>query len=166
MEDQHHIIKRIGFSTRKGGPKRLDMKCFDEALKDSSSGLTDAALRGDHKQSVREAEVLLSHHVAKSLKKLGFTEESRYVQTVANWHEAHDGRAIKTPGAANTRCARQRARSKANYEMLAYLLDDFMPWHRQTYDFRLIDINRYLLHIDNIIHYSLYTSDRVFIKFM
>ena len=148
MEDQHHVVKRIGFTTRKGGPKTLDMTCYDEALKDPSSGLTDAALRGDHKQSVREAEALLSHHVAKSLKKLGYTEESRYVETVANWHEAHDGRAMKTPGAADSKFARQRARSKANYQMMNYLLDDYMPWHKTHYDFRLIDINRYLLHND------------------
>ena len=29
-----------------------------------------------------------------------------------------------------------------NYEMLNYVLDDWMPWHRENYDFSTIDINR------------------------
>ena len=65
-EDHHHILKRIGLSTRKGGPADLDMESFCEILKDPASGLTDAALRGDHKQSVREAEILLSVYKQKA----------------------------------------------------------------------------------------------------
>ena len=118
MEDHHHLLKRDGFSTRQGGPSDLDMECFSEILKYQSSGLTDAALRGIMNTSVREADILLSYHVAGSLKSHGFVAESHYVKTIANWNEAHDGRAMKpSSGKFTSKQAHQRARSKANYEM-------------------------------------------------
>ena len=37
----------------------------------------------------------------------------------------------------------QLERCKKNYAMLNLILDERMPWHREVYDFRSIDINRY-----------------------
>ena len=54
------------------------------------------------------------------------------MQLMANWHEASDGRGLS-----------QLKRAQYNYEMLNYVLDDWMPWHRENYDFSTIDINRY-----------------------
>ena len=51
---------------------------------------------------------------------------------ISNEHEASDGRGLS-----------QLQRSKYNYEMLNYVLDDWMPWHHENYDFPTIDIDRY-----------------------
>ncbi|XP_072042171.1 uncharacterized protein [Amphiura filiformis] len=138
--DHHHIHKRIATSTRMGGPEELEMSSLSEVLQDPHSGLTHSALRGDNKQSVPDAESLLSHNVANSLHKLGYQKEAKYIKTLANWHEAHDGRAIKSKH--QSQASKQRKRSQYNYEMLNMILDEYMPWHRTCYDFRYIDINR------------------------
>ncbi|KAK3750305.1 hypothetical protein QZH41_001769 [Actinostola sp. cb2023] len=61
----------------------------------------------------------------------GYASEATYVQTVAGWHEAADGRGIT-----------ELERCKRNYTMLNMILDEWMPWHRTTYDFATIDINK------------------------
>lgn len=63
-EDHCHILKRIAKHTRQGANQQLNLECFDEAMRDSSTGLTHAALVGSRPQSVPDAERLLSHHVA------------------------------------------------------------------------------------------------------
>jgi hypothetical protein len=57
--------------------------------------------------------------------------EGRFVHTVANWHKASDGRGLS-----------EDVRSTYNHEMLHFLLEDWMPWFRNNYDFSTIDINR------------------------
>ena len=96
------------------------------------AGLTQAALQGLRKQSVPDAELLLSHRVARFMRARGFAVEATYIQTIADWHEAWDGRGLHP-----------LHRSRANYRMLNYLLDEWMPWHTDTYDFLMIDVNRY-----------------------
>lgn len=97
------------------------------------SGLTHAALVGKRKQSVKDAERLLSYHVVNSLERHGHNSEACYVQTIAQWHEASDGRHSS-----------QLQRSRYNYQMLNFILDEWMPWHSENYHFSTIDINRYL----------------------
>ena len=63
-EDHCHILKRIAKHTRQGANQQLNLERFDEAMRDSSTGLTHAALVGSRPQSVPDAERLLSHHVA------------------------------------------------------------------------------------------------------
>ena len=63
-EDHCHILKRIAKHTRQGSNQQLNLEHFDEAMRDSSTGLTHAALVGSCPQSVPDAERLLSHHVA------------------------------------------------------------------------------------------------------
>lgn len=128
--DHDHIMLRIANSTRKCRYKDLDPEAFDNALLDPNSGLSHAALIGQRPQSVEDAERLLSHHVAASMKKNGYDFEADYVTTVAGWHEASLGRGMS-----------QLKRSKANYQMLNYLLDELMPWHAEKYDFTFLDIN-------------------------
>ena len=104
---------------------------FDDAMKDPSTGLTQAALTGERKQSVQDAERMLSFLVAKFLKENGYPREGLYVETVAGWHEAADGRGLS-----------ELDRCKKNYAMLNMILDEWMPWHKDNYDFSTIDINR------------------------
>ena len=101
-------------------------------MRDPNTGLTNAALVGVRKQSVPDAERLLSYQVAQFMTNHGHQLEGDYVYTIAAWHDANDGRGLS-----------QLRRSKKNYLMLNYLLDEFMPWHSEQYDFRLLDINRY-----------------------
>ena len=70
--------------------------------------------------NIEDAERIFSNSVAQYLRQRGYTNEAVYVQTVCNWHVASDGRGIS-----------QLKRSKYNYEMLQYVLDELMPWHRQ-----------------------------------
>ena len=114
-----------------GGPEGMELKGFDDAMMDSSTGLTHAALTGERKQSVGDAERMLSFLVAKFLREHGYNREANYIDIVAGWHEAADGRGLT----ALQRC-------KRNYAMLNMILDEWMPWHREIPDLSTIDINR------------------------
>lgn len=132
-EDHCHILKRIWKHTREGGPDFCDVTSFDAAMMDPSTGLTHAALVGERKQSVTDAEKMLSYLVAKFLREHGYEREAYYVETVAGWHEAADGRGLT-----------ELERSRKNYAMLNMILDEWMPWHKENYDFSTIDINKYV----------------------
>lgn len=130
--DHNHLLKRIANHLREGGYDALQYEAFSDVLADPLSGLTQAALVGKRKQSVKDAERLLSYHVVASLERHGFDTEAEYVRIVAQWHEASDGRGLS-----------QLQRCRYNYEMLNFILDEWMPWHTDAYDFSTIDINRY-----------------------
>lgn len=98
---------------------------------DSLSGLTHAALIGKRKQSLVDAERLISSHVVSSLRRSGHHDLAHHIEVLTQWHEAADGRGLG-----------QLQRCKFNYQMLNYVLDEWMPWHVENYDFRTIDINR------------------------
>ena len=132
--DHCHILKRIWKHTREHGPDFCDVTAFDAAMMDPNTGLTHAALVGERKQSVVDAERMLSYLVAKYLREHGYEREAYYVETVAGWHEAADGRGLT-----------ELERCQKKYAMLNMLLDEWMPWHRENYDFMTIDINRYIL---------------------
>lgn len=73
----------------------------------------------------------MSHKVADFMEDKGYAMEQEYVRTIACWHEASDGRGLS-----------QLERSHANYQMLNYLLDEWMPWHHEVYDFLYADVNK------------------------
>ena len=98
------------------------------------SGLTHAALVGKRKQSVKGAEKMLSYHVVRSLERHGHQNEAEFGRIIARWHEASDGRGLS-----------QLQRCWFNYHMLNFILDEWMPWHTQNYDFATIDINRFVI---------------------
>ena len=110
----------------------MDLKGFDDATMDSTTGLTHAALTGQCKQSVGDAERMLSFHVEKFLREHGYEMEARYIKVVAGWHEAADGRGLT-----------ELERCRRNYAMLNMILDEWMPWQRDNPDLSLIDINQY-----------------------
>ena len=78
--------------------------------------LTYVALSGQRKQDVDDAERLFSKSVAEFLQKEGHAKETNHIQTICNWHIASDKRGVQ-----------QRTRSKYNYNMLNYILDELMP---------------------------------------
>ncbi len=136
-EDHCHILKRIWKHTREAGPPGTNLQGFDDAMRDPNTGLTFAALTGKQKQSVVDVERMMSYLVAKFLSENGYEKEGEFVNIVAGWHEAADGRGLS-----------EFERCRKNYAMLNMILDDWMPWHRTTPNFATIDINRYIrLHV-------------------
>ena len=71
-----------------GGPDGMDLQGLDDAMLDASTALTHAAL------SVRDAKRMLSYLVAKFSWEKGYIHESSYVEIIAGWHEAADGRGL------------------------------------------------------------------------
>ena len=60
--------------------------------------------------------------------------EADYIEVVLNWRRSSDERGLS-----------QLKRMKYNYEMLNFLLDELMPWHREQYDFSTLEVNRLVL---------------------
>ena len=129
--DHNHLFRRAASSIRQGKDPSLNFEAFDDVLMDSLSGLTHASQIGKRKQSLVDAECLISSHVVSSLLCHGHHQEARHIEVLTQWHEATDGRGLS-----------QLQRCRFNYRMLNYVLDEWMPWHVDNYDFRTIDINR------------------------
>ena len=84
-------------------------------------GLTYTALTGKRKQSVSDAEKLLSTAVANWCKENGFPDEGRVVEIIRPWHKASDGRGLD-----------EETRRTYNLSMLNFLLEDWMPWYQDN----------------------------------
>lgn len=104
-----------------------------EALNDPTSGLTYPALTGSRKQSVVDAERLFNPDLAMFMEKKGYVYEANYITTIWNWRRATDERGLS-----------ERQRSKFNYQLLNMMLDELMPWYKETYDFSLLEVNKYV----------------------
>ncbi len=109
----------------------MELDRFTEAMYDEEAGLTFSALTGQRKQSVKDAENLFSLGVQKFMDKKGYSYEARYVRCARNWRRACDERGLSS-----------LQRCKYNYELLALILDELMPWHTHTYDLSLLEVNR------------------------
>ena len=103
-----------------------------EALTDDEAGLTYPALVGSRKQSVEDAERLFSPSLLKFMEKKGYTYEAKYISAILGWRQACDVRGLS----ALERCRR-------NYVLLNFILEELMPWSKETYDFSLFEVNRY-----------------------
>jgi len=67
------------------------------------------------------------------MKKKNYVFEAEYIQVMVNWRRACDERGLS-----------QLQRCRHNHQLLQYLLDDLMPWHRQEYDLSTLEVNRYV----------------------
>ena len=56
----NHVLKKIASSLRKGHIPNVDVQAFVKAMHDANAGLTYTALTVKRKQSVGDAEKLLS----------------------------------------------------------------------------------------------------------
>ena len=124
-------LQRIASHTRSGGPSKLNLEHYTEALSDPTSGLTYPAFVGSRKQSVVDAERLFSPKLAAFMDKKGYSFEAHYIKTVWNWRRASDERGL---------CSLER--SRFNYQFLNMILKDLMPWYKEFYDFSLLEVNR------------------------
>jgi hypothetical protein len=130
-EDHNHLLKRIGTCTRAGVIPSIDIRFFVEALKDPSTGLTYTALTGQRKQNVPDVERIFSPAMARYMQVNVHEAEAKFISIISNWHKANDGRGLT-----------EAERSDYNYQLLNFVLDDWMPWHVHNRDFSTIDINR------------------------
>ena len=105
-------------ATQRGGPDRLKLERFTEALYDESANLTFTALTGRRKQSIRDVENLFSSSVADLMDRNKYEYEAQFMNVVRNWRRASDERGLT-----------QLQRCRFNYELLNMLLDELMPWH-------------------------------------
>ena len=126
-----HSLQRIANSTCTGGPSGVDLARFMECLHDPEARLTYTALTGERKQSVADAERLFSPSVLAFMEKRGYDFEANYIRAVLNWRRACDERGLS-----------ELQRSHFNYQMLHYILDELIPWHKQ-YDYSYLEVNRY-----------------------
>ena len=132
-EDHNHVLKRIAACFRMGNIPNVDMTAFVGAMNDQHTGLTYTALTGKRKQSVSDAEKLLSTAVADWCKNNGHPEEGRVIEVIANWHKASDGRGLD-----------EETRKKYNIAMLDFILEDWMPWYKENKDYSTLDPNRFI----------------------
>ena len=109
------MLKRITSSLRKGHIPDVDLQAFVKAMNNAETGLTHTALTGKRKQSISDAEKLLSPVVAKWLKANGYLNEGRFVEIVSNWHKASNGRGLT-----------EAVHKKYNLAMLDYLLEHWI----------------------------------------
>ena len=72
----------------------MQLERFAEALEDSESLLTYPALTGQRKQSVRDAERLLSKEMVEFMRKKGYAFERQYIETRLNWRQSSDERGL------------------------------------------------------------------------
>ena len=107
-----------------------------EAAHDPSSGLTYPALTGQRKQSVIDAERLFNPDLSKYMRVMGYNYEAKYIEAVWGWRQACDHRGLT-----------ELQRCRFNYRFFNLLLDELMPWHKETYDFLLLEVNRYAIHV-------------------
>lgn len=99
---------------------------------DSSANLTYTALTGSKKQSVSDAERLFSDELRTFMRSKKYSEEERYIGVIGDWRKACDERGIS-----------ELTRSKYNYSLLNYIVEDLMPWHGD-FDFSYLEVNRYV----------------------
>ena len=80
-----------------------------------------------------DAEHLFNPKLAAFMEKKGYTFEANYISVIWNWHRASDER-----GLSNLQ------RSRFNYKLLNLILEDLMPWYKDSYDFSRLEVNRYI----------------------
>ena len=131
----YFLIQRIASHTRSGGPANIKLERYTEALRDPTSGMTYPALIGARKQSVIDAERLFSSQLSTFMRKKGYDVEATYIETIHNWRRASDECGLSS-----------LMRSKYNYCLLNMILDELMPWHKETYNFALLEVNRWVYH--------------------
>ena len=101
---------------------------------------------------MKDAEHLFSYNAVRSLERHGKNEEAVFVRNIAQWHEVSDGKGLS-----------QLERSRYNYHMFKFILEEWMPRYRDYYDFSTIDINRYL-HFKKNVHLQIEVSNGWYLR--
>ena len=134
-EDHNHVLKRIAGCFRMNYVPNVDTSVG--AMNGPHTGLMYTSLTGKGKQSVPDAEKLLSTAVADWCKKNKYKKEERVVEIIANWHKASDGRGLT-----------EETRKRYNLAMLDFLLEDWIPCYplnSEKRDYSTLDTNRLVI---------------------
>lgn len=59
--------------------------------------------------------------------------EARYIRAIRGWRQACDQRGLS-----------ELERCRHNYNLLNFILEELMPWYTQSYDFSLLEVNRFV----------------------
>ena len=78
-----------------------------------------------------DAERLFSPELAQFMRRKGYDYEAAFIEAVGNWRCACDCRGLS-----------ELERCRCNYTFLNIILDELMPWHRESYDFIELEVNR------------------------
>ena len=126
----------------------MNLEYYVEAMNDDSTNLTYPALTGQRKQSVVDAERMFNPDLAEFMRRKGYAYEAQYIQTIWDWRRACDHRGLT-----------ELQRCRYNYRFLNMILDELIPWHKDTYDMSLLEVNRYsnyYVHLHVCIHMHVY----------
>ena len=124
------LIQRIAQSLREGGPAELRLERFMEAVQDPEVQLSYHAMIGTRKQSVTDVEQIFSLGVLEFMERNNYDVEACYVRVIRNWRRSCDERGLTDD-----------ERSKLNQDFLNYILDELIPWHKQS-DFSTLEVNQ------------------------
>ena len=61
------------------------------------------------------------------MKNKGYNAETKFLQVVRNWRRTVDDRGLS-----------DEQRHTFNMDLMEYILDDLMPWHRDNLDYSLL----------------------------
>jgi hypothetical protein len=125
-------LERIIACLRDGLIPGIDLRYLKRALHDPTTGLTYEALTGKNKQSVPDCESMISPGVITFLEREGHASGAQVLRLIHNWHKAVDGRGLS-----------EAERSSYCTDMKEWLLDEWIPWHREIKDLSLLDVNRF-----------------------
>ena len=78
----------LNVHVRNGGPQKLQLQRFAEALHDKEAGLTYPVHVGSKKQTVEDAERLFSASLLQFMDKRVYVYEVRYIRVILEWRKA------------------------------------------------------------------------------
>jgi len=123
----------IASHTRSGGLAKIRLERYTEALR-VWSDISSTYRSTETISHTVDAERLFSIKIVEFMKKKGYNEEAKYIETICNWRRASDEHGLSS-----------LKRSKYNYCLLNMILDELMPWHRESYNFALLEVNKYVV---------------------
>ena len=85
------MVTIMSSATGQGRNPSLDFEVFDDVLMDSLSGSTHVVVFDKRKQSLVNAEWLISLHIASLFFCSGHHQEACHIEVLTKWHEVSDG---------------------------------------------------------------------------
>ena len=111
----------------------MRLERFMEAVTDPEVQLSYHAMIGTRKQSVTDVEQIFSRSVLEFMERKKYDIEAKYVRVIRNWRRACDERGLS-----------HEQRSAFNSDLIEYILDELMPWHKEEgmKDFSTFEVNQ------------------------
>ena len=101
-----------------------------EAVQDPEVQLSYHAMIGTRKQSVSDVEQIFSLSVLNFMERKNYEFEVRYVKIIRNWRRSCDERGLSDD-----------ERSRFNQDLIEYILEELIPWYKQS-DYSTLEVNQ------------------------